>query len=118
MVKLTALHYKIKVESLERYHKINELAQSQIFDWELEVDKARNLDGDYPEKPFIEPFEFIDSDYDKKELPFRIRKEDIYSYKENMDNIVEVTVAGDISYTVKEPIEFFDRLFEEDLDKK
>lgn len=111
MVKLTALHYKLKVEGLERYHNINEYGQSLLFEWEQEVDKARSVNEEYPTKPFIEPFEFKDSDYDVKEKLFRVRLDDIYSYKENADNIVEVTVAGDVAYTVKESIEELDALF-------
>ena len=72
---------------------------------------AKNLQSEYPIKPFIEPFEFIDDDYEITEKAFRVRKEDILSYKENVDNIVEITVDGN-SYTVKETIEEIDALYE------
>lgn len=111
MVKLTALHYKLKMSSLERYHKIAEHNAGLMFNWEQAEERARSVGDNYPPKPFIEPFEFQDDDYLIKEKAFRIRLEDIYSYKENADNVVEVTVAGDISYTVKETIAELDALF-------
>lgn len=113
MVKLTALHYKLKVESLQRYHNINEHNQGLLFDWEQETETARDIKGEYPAKPFIEPFEFEDRDYIITEKSFRVRLSDIYSYKQNADNIVELTVAGDVAYTIKETIEYLDELFVE-----
>lgn len=111
MIKLTALHYKLKTSSLQRYHSIAEHNAGLMFNWEQAEERARSVGSDYPQKPFIEPFEFQDNDYMVREKAFRIRLEDIYSYKENIDNVVEVTVAGDISYTVKETIAELDALF-------
>lgn len=114
MIKLTALHYKLKIPSLERYHSIAEHNAGLMFDWENEVERARAIPGsEYPKKPFIEPFEFNDDDYIRTELPFRIKKENIASYKLNTDNVVEVTVeysAENITYTVKNTIEEIDAL--------
>ena len=111
MVRLTALHYKVKVASLQRYHRINEHNTGLMFEWELAEDRARSVGSEYPIKPFIEPFEFKDEDYTVKEKKFRVRLNDIYSYKENADNIVEVTLAGDVTYTVRETIEELDAMF-------
>lgn len=111
MVKLTALHYKLKTSSLQKYHRITEHNESLMFNWEQSEERARSVGNNYPHKPFIEPFEFQEDDYLIYEKAFRIRLEDIYSYKENYDNIVEVTVAGDIAYTVKETIAEIDALF-------
>jgi len=115
MIKLTALHYKVKIEALERYHNIAEHNQGLMFAYESELEKARDLDGEYPAKPFIEPFEFIDDDYIVTEKRLRLRKKDIILYKENVDNIVEVMVLEELSYTVKETIEQIDNFFEDNL---
>lgn len=112
MISLTALHYKIKVSALERFHNINEYNESRMFIWSLEVDKAKDIGLEYPEKPFIEPFEFEDTDYVITERRFRVRLDDIYSYKENSDGVVELTVRDDVTYTIKETIEDLDKLFD------
>jgi CRISPR/Cas system-associated exonuclease Cas4 (RecB family) len=115
MIELTALHYKVKIEALERYHNIAEHNQGLMFTYETELDKARDLNGEYPTKPFIEPFEFRDEDYIVTEKKFRIRKKDIILYKENVDNIVEVMVSEELTYTVKQTVEEMDKLFENKL---
>lgn len=112
MIKLTALHYKIKVSALEVYHTINELAESRMFEWEKVMSKERSLDGEYVDKPFIEPHEFKQSDYDIQEKRFRVRPEDVLFYKENGDNLVEVTLRDvDATFVVKEKIEYIDTFF-------
>lgn len=111
MIKLTALYYKVKTEALERFHDINEHGETLIYEWEKELEKARDLGTEYPSKPFIEPFEFEDDDYDVTEQPFRIRLSDIQSVKTNLDGIVEITVSPDKIYSVKETIEEVDKLF-------
>lgn len=111
MIKLTALHYKLKTEALEKYHNITEYNQGLLFDHENELEKASSIGGEYPVKPFIEPFEFLDSDYIVTEKAFRVRKKDIITYKENESNIVEVMTTEDLSYAVKETIEEIDKYF-------
>ena len=111
MIKLTVLHYKLKTEALERFHNINNHNESLMFNWEQDLDTSRNLNDDFPEKPFIEPFEFKPYDYIIIEKKFRVRLEDIYSYMENEDGVTELTVGDDITYTVKESIEEIDQLF-------
>ena len=115
MLKLTGLTYKLKVSALERYHNITEHNQSLLFNFENDLDTARAVNGDYPEKPFTDPFEFEDDDYIVTEKKFRVRKKDIILYKENVDGIVEVTVTEELVYTVKETIEQIDKLFENNL---
>jgi CRISPR/Cas system-associated exonuclease Cas4 (RecB family) len=117
MIKLTALHYKVKIEAMEKYHNIAEHNQALLFAHAIELEKATDIDGNYVPKPFIEPFEFQDEDYIVKEKKFRIRKEDIILYKENADNVVEVMVSEELTYTVKESIEELDKLFEKDLQR-
>lgn len=111
MIKLTALHYKLKTEALERFHNINNHNDSIMFEWEQELDTARNVNSEFPNKPFIEPFEFKPDDYYVTEKKFRVRLEDIYSYMENEEGVTELTVANDIAYTIKESVEEIDQLF-------
>ena len=112
MIKLTALNYKIKISALEIYHNINELAESRMFEWE-EESKRSAIGGEYVDKPFIEPHEFKTSDYDIKERKFRVRPEDILFYKENLEGIAEVTMKKDVTFAVKESIDYLDGFFEE-----
>jgi hypothetical protein len=111
MIKLTVLHYELKTSSLKFLHNVSQFQESAIFKWEQEVENAKLYNGDLPDKPFLEPFEFKQDDYTITEKPFRIRLEDIYSYQENNDNITEITVGGDVTYTIKESVEEIDRLF-------
>lgn len=107
MIKLTALHYKLKTPSLERYHNIAEHNSSRLFEWEVEKERASVTGQEYPKKPFIEPFEFKDEDYTITEKPFRVKKENIISYKENVEGVVEIVITSmseDVAYTVKEDI--------------
>lgn len=115
MIKLTALHYKIKLFALERFHNISQYNETLLLEWEKEVETARNLNDEIPKKPFIEPFEFDEEDYDITEKKFRVRLKDIYSYKENYNNITELTVGDDITYTIKETVDEIDALFEKSL---
>jgi len=110
MIKLTALHYKVKESALERFHNINSHNESLIFKWEKEVETAANRDLDFPEKPFVEPFEFEDSDYNITEKKFRIRKEDIFSYMENEEGRTELTTTNNTEYTIAESIAELDEL--------
>jgi len=110
MIKLTALHYKIKTEALERFHNISQHNDGLMFDWEAELDRARATGIDYPNKPFIEPFEFDEVDYNITEQDFRIRAEDILYYKTNLDGLTEVTISENIAFTVKETVEEIDEL--------
>lgn len=110
MLKLTALHYKIKSEALEIFHNITQHNDGRMFEWEAEFEKQRSLGGEYPEKPFIEPFEFQDSDYNMTEKRFRVRPEDVFLYKENADNVTELTVSDGTIFTIKETVEELDLL--------
>lgn len=113
MIKLTALHYKIKISALEIYHNINELAENRMFEWEKAMEKERTVMGEYIDKPFIEPHEFKQSDYDIKEISFRVRPEDILFYKENIDGFTEIALKNrDIAFVVKESIEYVDTFFQ------
>ena len=118
MIKITALHYKLKTEALERYHNITEHNQSLLFEYEKELERSTDLNQNYPHKPFTEPFEFNDEDYIVTEKLLRIRKKDIISYKENADNIVEIMITEDLSYTIKESIEELDNIFINNLQDK
>lgn len=111
MIKLTYLYYKLKTEALRRYHNIAEHNSGLMFEWENAVERARSVGDDYPPKPFIEPFDFKDSDYVMTEKPLRIRPKDVLYYRENIDNVSEITIDEGMSYTVKETIEELDILF-------
>lgn len=113
LVQLTGLYYKLKPESLQRYHNINEHNAGLVFDWEREVERARSVGGDYPKKPFIEPFEFEEDDYNIQEKKFRITLKDIFLYKENIDNVTELTTTDGTTFTIKETIDEIDKFFEE-----
>lgn len=112
MIKLTALDFKIKVEALERFHKINELAEQQVADWQKEAEEMQITgSNDYVEKPFIEPHEFVTSDYDIVERKFRVRPEIIWSYTEAKHGVTELTLkGGEITYNIKESVEEIDKL--------
>lgn len=113
MIKLTALNYKIKTSALQRLHGIKDYNEELMFDWGVAKDKIISIGGgEYLRKPFIEPFEFEKDDYVITEKKFRIRLEDIYIYRENEEGITELTIEGDISYSIKEPVDFIDSLFE------
>lgn len=111
MIKLTALHFKLKTSSLERFHNISQYNEGLMFNWEAEVERSRNTSTEYPNKPFIEPFEFEDDDYEITEQSFRIRPKDVLFYKTNLENLTEITLSGDISFTVRESVEEIDKLF-------
>lgn len=111
MIKLTVLHYVLKISALKKFHDIKEYQEKLMYNWQNEVESAKDMGTEYPEKPFLEPFEFEQSDYTITEKPFRVRLEDIYSYQENEDKITELTVGGDIAYTIKETVEELDQLF-------
>lgn len=111
MIKLTALHYKLTTAALLRLHNITNFNESLMFNWENEVEKSRATGTDYPDKPFIEPFEFEDDDYDVTEQEFRIRPQDILYYKTNLDGLVEITLSENLAFTVKETIEEIDKFF-------
>lgn len=111
MIKLTSLHYKLKVDSLEIYHKINEMAESSMHEWNKRSEESRLVNGPYVDKPFIEPHEFKHSDYEVKELPLRVSKKDIFYYRTNIDGFVEVCLRdSDIVYVVKESLEYLDKI--------
>lgn len=112
MIKLTALDFKIKIEALERLHKINELAEQQMADWQKEAEKVQIAGSDeYVEKPFIEPHEFVASDYEIIERKFRIDPKIIWAYVEGKHQNTELTLkGGDISYNIKESVEEIDKL--------
>lgn len=111
MINLTYLYYKLKLQSLIKYHNITEHNAGLMFEWEQEVEKAESLGGNYPKKPFIEPFEFKDDDYLVIEKKLRVRPEDILLAKENEDDKVEITVGEEI-FVLKETIEEFDKLLQ------
>lgn len=111
MVKLTILHYKLKDEALERFHLINEHAEGLMFEWESALDKARSIGDEYIQKPYVENFEFDDDDYEVTTGHFRVREDDIQSYRENIDGLVEVTTSLGEIVTIQENIEFLDEIF-------
>lgn len=111
MIKLTSLDYKLKEEAIEKFHNINERNESLLFEWGRELEKATSMDMAYPEKPYIEIFEYKDADFLKKERRYRVRLEDIHSYKENEDDLVEIIDSKGEIYIIKEKIEFLDELF-------
>lgn len=113
MIKLTALHYKLTIPALEKFHNISQHNEGILFEWEQEVESARATGVELPKKPFIEPFEFEEDDYNITEQAFRIRKEDILYYKTNLDGFTELTIAENLAYTIKESVEEIDRLIEE-----
>jgi len=110
MIKLTVLHYKIKTEALERFHNISQYNEELLFNWEEELEKAKSMQIDHPIKPFVEPFEFDEADYEIIEQDFRIRSEDILYYKTNLDGVTEVVISENIGFTVKETVEEIDKL--------
>ena len=110
MIKLTALHYKLKTSALERFHKISEHNEGLMFEWESALERSRATGIDYPPKPFAEPFEFEEDDYNVTEQDFRIRAEDILYYKTNMDGLTELTLSEKIAFTIKETVEEIDKL--------
>jgi len=114
MIKLTALYYKLTEQALEKHHNVKEFAAKRIFDWEKELAKAQTVGGDYeyPNKPFIEPFEFENDDYDVTEQQYRIRAEDIVSYRTNLDGHTDLTDCNNLVVTVKETVEEIDKLIE------
>lgn len=109
MIKLTALYYKLKTESLERFHNITEYSEKLLNDWEKELEKSKDLDTEYPYKPFIEPFEFEEEDYDITEQKFRINSDKIILYKENLEGYSEVVISDTLSFIVKESVEEIDK---------
>lgn len=114
MIPLTAFHHKVKVDSLERYHKINEWAEERVHKWNDAISEWQlaGSQGERPPKPFIEPFEFIQSDYDITEKKFRVKPEEIITYGQNAQNITEICLVGDITVSVKETIEELDKYFD------
>jgi hypothetical protein len=115
MIKLTVLHYELKLQALKKLHNISQHQEELIFDWEKEVDSAKDMGTEYPTKPFLEPFKFEQSDYKITEKPFRARLKDICFYQESEDNITEITFEGDITFTIKETIEEIDLLFKKSI---
>lgn len=112
MIKLTYLYYDPKIESLENFHNLVQHNEGIIFEWEKEVDTAKNINALYPKKPFVEPLEFKkDSDYDITEVPLRIRLEDILLYRENTSNLVEIITADEDVYVITQTMEELDTLF-------
>lgn len=110
MIKLTALHYKLKTSALERFHDISEYNEELLFEWKLALDKAQSTGIGYPKKPFEEPFEFEETDYNITEQDFRIRAEDILYYKTNIDGLTELSVSENVSFIVKETVVEIDNL--------
>lgn len=110
MIKLTALHYKLKTEALERFHNISQHNEGLMFEWETSLERARATGIDYPAKPFVEPFEFEEDDYEVSEQAFRIRAKDILYYKTNLDGLTELTVSENVAFTVKESVDEIDKL--------
>lgn len=110
MIKLTALHYKLKTEALEKFHNISQYNENIMFEWEKSLEKAQSTGIEYPTKPFVEPFEFEEEDYNITEQQFRVRKEDILYYKTNLDGFTELTIAENMMFTVKESVEEIDNL--------
>ena len=104
MIKLTALNYKVKIESLERYHNINEHNEKRMHNWKLTMESADATGQGYTPKPFAEPFEFKDSDYDIVGVPFRVNPTNITIMKQNIDGNTDILVDGEV-YVIKEKIE-------------
>ena len=112
MLKLTVLHYKLFPQALERFHNINEHSEGLMFDWESSFETAKSVGGEYPAKPFMEPFEFEDEDYEVTKLQLRIKKEDILIYRQNVDKVTEIVVTGGEVYPIEESIDFLDNIFD------
>jgi hypothetical protein len=118
MIHLTALHYKIKISALERLHSIKSYNEELMFNWNKEIDKIETMGtGEYPKKPFIEPFEFEDDDYDITDKKFRIRLKNIHIYKENESGVTELVTKDDIAYSIKESVDHIDNIFEKEKEK-
>ena len=81
-----------------------------MFEWESAVEKSRATGVDYPSKPFTEPFEFEEEDYDITEQDFRIRAEDIIYYKTNMEKRTEIMTSEKTAFTVKETVLEIDKM--------
>ena len=85
-VKLTALNYKVKLEALERYHNISEFNEERKVKWEESMRLASLSDEDsYIPKPFIEPNEFNETDYNITDRPIRVKKSTIGYYNTNIE---------------------------------
>lgn len=110
MIKLTSLFYKIKNEALERFHNINQYSEDLLHEWEKQVEENKNFNIDLPPKPFIEPFEFEEEDYDIKEQKFRIDPKQILLYKENTEGYTELVLSETLSFTIKESVEEIDTM--------
>jgi len=107
MVKLTAIHYKVKSEALKICHSVDEEFSKRMFEWEKEM----GVSTVYIEKPFMETFQFETFDYVQEQRPLRINKKDVMFYKLNIDNVTEITIKEDITFTVIETIEELDKIF-------
>lgn len=104
MIKLTALHYKIKTASLEKAHGIQNHYDYLNSEWEKEAETSRSLGTPLPDKPFLEPFEFEEEDYDIKKVDVLIKKKSIISFKEHPKGYTDVVFSNGLEYSVAESI--------------
>ena len=116
IVQITALNYKIKPESLERFHNLSEYAESRMFEWEQAINSTSTLGHGYVEKPYIEPQEFKESDYVITEKPLLVRKEDFRYCTVNRDGVTELSIdtrTGIVTFNVKNSLEEINKIFSE-----
>lgn len=112
-MKLTILHYKAKLEALEREHNITQYQEEKLHQWRIEVEKATDLNTDYPKKPFFEPFEYQEEDYDITELYLDLKDvDDIKFISQTVEGVTEITFKDLTRIYVKESPEEVSKLLE------
>ena len=112
MIKLTYKNFKVTDKALKRLHNVTETAQEELEAWQTDQDEQRVGDpGFYEAKPFVPTFNFEEEDYDITKGPYRIAKEDIKSYKENVDGDTELFTSWDEVIIIDEKIQHLDDIF-------
>ncbi len=107
MIKLTQVLFQMsdatkgKIERMtEAYEAAMTKWESEMDVWEVEVEKAKNMNLEIPEAPAQpktpKPYEMKDTDYKKTEVPFYVCKTEIQYITQNVEMDTQLGIKGSL----------------------